>query len=114
LRRKLHAKNTFSLRQQVHSLWLSQLKLRRHIDEEIASLMQTHHGSRYFLSQLDDMVAIECLGADIEAAGGLRPTRPQLTRALLAVKTARPGTTHQIGGGVSLKFDARNYAVKVV
>jgi len=114
LRRKLHAKNTFSLRQQVHSLWLSQLKLRRHIDEEIALLMQTHHGSRYFLSQLDDAVAIECLGADIEAAGGLRPTRPQLARALLSVKTARPGTTHQIGGGVSLKFDARNYAVKVV
>lgn len=114
LRRKLHSKNTFSLRQKVHEKWLRQLKLRRLIDREVLRLLETHHGSRYFLSQLEETVAIELLGSAIEAAGGMRPMRPQLVRALLAIKTAKPGTTYQVGGGVSLKFTARNYAVKVV
>jgi len=114
LRRKLYTKSTSSLRQQVHSRWLHQLQLRRNIDQEVAALMASHQGSRYFLSQLDEPIAIECLAHDIEMAGGLRPTRPQLVRALLAVKTARPGTTHHVGTGVSLQFKARNYLVKVV
>jgi len=114
LRRKLHGKGTASMHHQVHSQWLHQLQLRRNIDQEIASLMAKHKGSRYFLSQLEESIAIECLAHDIEAVGGLRPTRPQLTRALLAVKTARPGTAHHVGTGVSLQFKARNYLVKVV
>jgi tRNA(Ile)-lysidine synthetase-like protein len=101
-------------RGQLHDRWLHQIKLRREIDGEIQTLLAHHHGSRYFLTQLDRSVAVECLGADIEAAGGLRPMRPQLERALLAIKTARPGTVHHVGGGVSLRFSARNYTVEVV
>ncbi|MEO5949005.1 MAG: tRNA lysidine(34) synthetase TilS [Candidatus Saccharimonas sp.] len=114
LRRKLHDKCTFSQRQQVHSKWLHQLQLRHNIDKEVATLMEKHEGSRYFLSQLEEPIAIECLAREIEAAGGVRPTRPQLMRALLAVKTARPGTSHHVGTGVSLQFKTRNYLVKVV
>lgn len=114
LRRRLGTKSTFSLREKVHSMWLRQLKLRRLIEKESTQLLTSQHGSRYFMSQLEEGLAIELLGSAIEASGGLRPTRPQLLRALLAVKTARPGTTYQVGGGVSLKFSARNYTVKVV
>lgn len=101
-------------REQIHHQWLHQLRLRRDIDAEIATLLRSHHGSRYFLAQLEMPVAIECLGADIELVGGPRLTRPQLHRAVLAVKTAKSGATHQLGSGVSLKLNARNYTVEVV
>lgn len=114
LRRRLQASCTPAMREQLHGLWLHQLHLRRLIDTETAALMSRYDSSRYFISQLDEAAALECLTAAIEAAGGVRPTRPQLMRALLAAKTARPGTTHQVGGGVSLQFTARNYSVKVV
>ena len=114
IRARLSAKNTFSPREEVHSKWIYQLKLRQSIEDEVGSLLQTYHGSRYFLTQLDEALASELLGTEITAAGGVRPTRPQLIRALLAIKTARPGTSHQIGGGVTLEFETRNYRVKVV
>lgn len=101
-------------REQLHDRWLHQLKLRGEIDKEVQQLLAHHHGSRYFLAQLYQGIAAECLGADIEAAGGLRPMRPQLERALLAIKTARPGTVHHVGSGVSLRFSARNYTIEVV
>lgn len=100
--------------EQLHDQWLHQLNLRREIDREVQALLAHHHGSRYFLTQLEQCIAVECLGADIEAAGGLRPMRPQLERALLAIKTARPGAVHHVGGGVLLRFSARNYVVEVV
>lgn len=114
IRARLSAKNTLSLREEVHSKWIHQLKLRRSIGDEVGSLLQTYHGSRYFLTQLDEALASEFLGTEIAAAGGTRPTRPQLIRALLAIKTARPGTACQVGNGVTLEFETRNYRVKVV
>lgn len=114
LRRRLGLHNAYSLGEDVHSMWLHQLVLRRRIDTEVTHLLESQHGSRYFMSQLEEGVAVELLGSAIEASGGLRPTRPQLIRALLAVKTAKPGAIYQVGGGVSLKFSARNYTVKVV
>ena len=114
LRRKLHAHTGPQVHHDIHARWLKQLKLRREIEKEVAALLAQHPGSRYFLSQLEESLAVEVLGAAIEAAGSVRPTRPQLRRALLAVKTAKAGTTYQIGGGVSLKFTTRNYLVKVV
>ena len=114
IRARLSGQNTVSLREAVHAKWIHQLKLRRSIDDEVSSLVQAHHGSRYFLTQLDEGLASECLGAEISAAGGLRPTRPQLVRALLAIKTARPGAAHHVGSGVILEFETRNYRVKVV
>jgi tRNA(Ile)-lysidine synthase len=114
LRRRLHASRGASCSERVHTLWIAQLKLRRHIDDEIARLTTSHHSSRYFVTQLDARLATEYLGAIIESAGGMRPTRPQLQRALIAVKTARAGSMYQVGSGVTLQFDTRNYAVKVV
>lgn len=92
----------------------SQLQLRRAIRHETTGLLQQHAGSRHFLTQIDSAVAIELLGSDIEDQVGRRPTRPQLARALHAIKIAAPGTTYQVGGHIELKFTSRKYRVKVV
>lgn len=91
-----------------------QLQLRRDIDREARRIMTRHAGSRYFLSQLDESVGGELLGEVIVEAGGVRPTRPQIKRALLAIKLAKPGTSHDIDGHTKLRFTARKYQITVV
>lgn len=88
-----------------------QLQLRSDIDREVQRLVEGHAGSRYFLNMLPEMVALEVLGACLQKSVNVRPARPQLRRALHAIKTANPGTTHHVAGGVSLEFTARNYRV---
>ncbi len=91
-----------------------QLSLRKAITREVAFLLRNHKDSRHFLAQLDDQVALELLGSIIEEEVGMRPTRPQLVRALIAVKTARPGSQHHVGGKVTLHFTVRKYRVAVI
>ncbi len=88
-----------------------QLQLRRDIDKEAAKLVDRHVGSRYFLNMLPESVALELFGAVLEHQVGVRPARPQLLRALQAIKTANPGTACQVGDGVCLEFTSRNYRV---
>lgn len=101
-------------RRQLAMLRSRQLQLRVDIARESARLAMRHEGSRHFLTQTDDGVACELLGWHIERAGAARPTRPQLTRALHAVKTAKPGAAYQVGSGVELHFTARKFTVNVV
>jgi hypothetical protein len=68
----------------------------------------------HLLTQIDDATAVELLGYMVEKAGATRPTRPQLVRALHAVKTAKPGTSCQVGSGIELHFTARKFTVVVV
>lgn len=91
-----------------------QLQLRREINREVDRLFQKYTNSRHALIAMDTEVAVELLGATIKHAAGVRPTRPQLLRALLAIKTAKKGTIFQLGGGVVLHFTTRNYTVSVV
>lgn len=114
LRHKIAAKLPEVARRQVAHLRAGQLALRRDIGRESARILGMHEGSRHFLAQLEDMVAVELLGTAIEVAAGVRPTRPQLRRALLAVKTARPGTTHHVGSKLALHFTVRKYRVAVL
>lgn len=91
-----------------------QLALRKDIERETERIMLRNSGSRYFLSQIDD-VALELLASDIaRQTGGLRPTRPRTQRALLAIKTARPGAKIDVGDGVQLEIASRTYCAKVV
>ncbi len=89
-----------------------QLQLKAAINREVNRLCQKYTNSRHFLANCDKSVACELLAADIARAAGVRPMRPQLERALLAVKTARPGAVYNVGGGVNLHFTARNYTVE--
>ena len=92
-----------------------QLALRKDIERETERITLRNSGSRYFLSQIDDDVALELLASDIaRQTGGLRPTRPRTQRALLAIKTARPGAKIDVGDGVQLEIASRTYCAKVV
>ena len=92
-----------------------QLALRKDIERETERIALHNSGSRYFLSQIDDDVALELLARDIaRQTGGLRPTRPRTQRALLAIKTARPGAKIDVGDGVQLEIASRTYCAKVV
>ena len=92
-----------------------QLALRKDIERETERITLRNSGSRYFLSQIDDDVALELLASDIaRQTGGLRPTRPRTQRALLAIKTARLGAKIDVGDGVQLEITSRTYCAKVV
>ncbi len=114
VRKQLNRHLAGSARQQVMNLRERQLALRHEISKELKRLATEHMGSRYFLTHIDERISIELLGQMIVHAGGTKPTRPQLLRALLAVKTARPGTKYQIGEHVELHFSSRKFEVKVV
>lgn len=90
-----------------------QLQLGHDIDGDATRLVARHKGDRHFLNMAPENVAIELLGTEI-ANIATRPTRPRLKRALIAIKTAAPGSVHQIGDGISLEFTARNYTVRVI
>lgn len=103
---KLNSKRLMELRAR-------QLQLGHDIDVDAARLVARHRGDRHFLNMTPESVALELLGTEI-AEFATRPTRPRLKQALIAIKTAAPGSVHQIGGGISLEFTARNYTVRVV
>lgn len=95
-------------------LRLRQLVLRRAIGIEVDHLIAAHSGSRYFLTCIDEQIASELLGVSIEHSTGIRPVRPQLARALIVIKTAKPGTHHHIGDRVQLKLSVRKYQISML
>ncbi|MFZ1258752.1 MAG: tRNA lysidine(34) synthetase TilS [Candidatus Saccharimonas sp.] len=100
--------------QTVVGLRARQLQLRREIDRELERITVRHNSSRHLLTQVSSDVGCELLATIIMQASGTRPMLPQLQLALHAVKTARPGSVHQVGGGVELHFTPRKFTVHVV
>jgi tRNA(Ile)-lysidine synthetase-like protein len=98
LRRQLHKMLGADVRQQVITLWKKQLVIRQDIEEEGSSFIDTGPLSRYFFTQINEKVATELLRAYFESCFGWSPTRPQLERTLLVIKTARAGTLFPFGG----------------
>lgn len=68
--------------------------------------------NRYFFIQIDAEIAAELLRFIILCHSGATPTRPQAERAVLAVKTSKPGARFQLGGGVTLLFKERTFIVQ--
>lgn len=93
-------------------LWKSQVALKIAIDEELAAYIEREEYSRYFFNHIDEQSAAELLRGVIVAKAGEGPLRPQLQRAILAIKTARPRTTFEIGSGVNLVFNIRTFIVE--
>lgn len=93
--------------------WKEQLHLKKVIDSEVAMFVRPDGTySRYFFTQLDQAVASELLRTVVAVQTGAGPTRPQTERALLAIKTAKPHTRHDIGAGVVLRFTMRTFIVE--
>lgn len=85
-----------------------QLEYKKLIDQEVARLVGPGPlYSRHFFTHIPKKAALECLRHVTKA----RLTRPQLERALIAIKTAAPGKSYQAGSGVTLSFTSRNFSV---
>ncbi len=119
LRNKIRAKirETMSddTKRQLGALWWTQCELKRQIDAEITSFIRPDGMyDRYTLTFVGGVVAEEMLRAFIVARAKQSPTRPQTERALLAVKTAKPGTLYEVGGGVRLRFTRTAFIVETL
>jgi len=90
-----------------------QVERKRAIDAEVSRYVGVaERYDRYFFTYVDEPVAYELLRAVILAKTMQSPTRPQLSRALLAIKTAKPGSTFELGGSVNLLFTRRTFLVQ--
>lgn len=94
----------------VYELWSRQHDLRREIGREI------ERGdfpvlSRYFVTMIERDVARELLHAHIERETGVSLLGSQLDYLLLAVRTGRPQTQWQVGQGVTIGLDVKNWRV---
>lgn len=114
VRKAIHTSVGHGQRDHLMALRWKQLTLRRAIERELDRLAERHKGSRYFLTQIDTPLAIELLAAMVRAHGVPAPTRPRLERAVHAAKTAKPGSSVQVGDGVEICFSPRTFTVKVV
>ena len=99
-------------KQALHAIRHRQLELKKAIDEEVSKYIQQKEHSRYFFVQIDTQTAVELLRAIVVVAVMQSPTRPQLVRGVLAIKTARPGTSYEMGGSVTLHFTKRTFIVE--
>lgn len=103
---------------QFHGLlaaWQRQRHIRRAVDHELTKWIQpTPEYARYLFIMIDDMTAYELLRAVVVWAGGASPLRPQSERALIAIKTAQPGTVHELGGGTRLRFTKQSFIVEAL
>lgn len=96
-----------ALRSDLVALWHTQQLLAAEIDEQTSKLPLT---SRYFITMIDDSVAIELLRA-LLLEKNLSLTRPQRSRLLHAIKTAKPGDRFEAGQGVTVQFTLREFIV---
>lgn len=89
-------------------MYESQKHLKGEIDRELRHFGKIN--SRYFMTMVPVNVGLELLRHLVEA----RLTRPQLSQLLLAIKTARPGSRAQVGGGISVKFSDREFSLESI
>jgi tRNA(Ile)-lysidine synthetase-like protein len=101
-----------AVKKQLSELRDRQVVLAEEISKETERFTNQSEHSRYFYTQLDAIVACELLRTLVLDAKGVGLTRPQLERALMAVKTARPGSVYQAGEGITLLFTSRSFIVK--
>lgn len=96
------------VKRQLRALHSHQKQLRTEIEAEALKLVGSGpQYSRYLLTHAPQPVALECLR--LITKGAL--TRPQLSRCLLAVKTAATGSVHEAGSGVKIRFSTRHFSL---
>ncbi|MBC7565213.1 tRNA lysidine(34) synthetase TilS [Candidatus Saccharibacteria bacterium] len=99
------------VKRQLLSLRAQQIDTKQHIDQSIAEIVgDGPQYSRYFFTHIPARVAVECL----RYATSAQLTRPQLERALLAVKTASPKSSYQAGSGITFDFTTRNFSLSLL
>jgi tRNA(Ile)-lysidine synthase len=98
-------------KRQLLGLRAHQIASKKTIDAEVRKLVGDGPSySRYFFIHAEISTALECLRLVSRA----RLTRPQLERALLAIKTNKAGSVYEAGAGVQFRFTPRNFTVELI
>ncbi len=98
------------IKRQLLALWSEQKNLKKQIDIEANKLVDINEHSRYFYIYADRLSVMECLRRATQA----RLTRPQIIRALHAIKTMAPNRSYFAGNGVVMRFTSRNFTVELI
>ncbi|PID32724.1 tRNA lysidine(34) synthetase TilS [Candidatus Saccharibacteria bacterium] len=88
-----------------------QINLAQEIATESARINTQAGDSRYFYSMIDQSVARELLYFTVYRQTQLSLTKQMADRALLAIKTAQPGTYHDLSAKVGLRFSRQGFVV---
>jgi len=89
-----------------------QVALRGEVDREVAPLVTPPPYRRHEFIVMNELAAQELLRAVLVVETGASPTRPQLTRALHAIKVLHAGKVFRVGDGVSLRFTKTHFVVE--
>lgn len=111
IRKKLH-RLPLVFEDNLERLWQRQSSLKGTIEKEASKFIPANEASRYLFIMIDPYVALEILRNVIVAQKNSSLQRPQLERALLAIKTARAGSIYQVGNGISLRFTTISFIVE--
>jgi len=87
--------------------------LSKQVDTEIKRFASSSPYSRHFFIAVSDMVAQEFLRAIFMNEIAMSPTRPQLARALHAIKVYQAGKTFEVSTLVTLRFTKTHFVVGV-
>lgn len=90
-----------------------QVGLKRTIATETRRVIHAPY-QRHLFIMIPATIGSELLQAVIVKEAQVSLLATQLNRALLAIKTARPGSLHDAGGGVRLRFNTREFVVETV
>jgi tRNA(Ile)-lysidine synthase len=91
-----------------------QVSLRKIVDNESDRLVGASPYSRHLLISVPDETSVELLRGVFLKEGMVVPTRPQLARALHAIKVLQPGKRYEVADGISLRFTKTNFVVERV
>ncbi len=114
IRSRLRPRLTWHNRQALANLRDRQVALNKEIMMESKALLSQNNNLRYLITNVDMALGVELLGEVIVSATGVKPQRPQLERALIAVKTAKTGAAHHVGDKIMLRFTIRDFSVEVL
>jgi tRNA(Ile)-lysidine synthase len=89
-----------------------QVFLRKEIDNESDRLIGASPYRRNMFIMVSDKAAMELLRAVFIKEYGWAPTRPQLGRALMAIKTIQAGKSYDVTAGVQLQFSRTHFVVE--
>ncbi len=117
LRNRLRARThqlSAETKQKIGQLRTDQLRLVQLVDVQTSAVSSLERQPRHLYIMLGSPEARELLRAWFVAMGITPPTIPQLDRLLLAIKTARPGSRHDVAGGVIVDFTSREFGLKML
>lgn len=113
LRHKIATSLSDETKKELLEIWKEQLELKEIIYKEEDKFIQAgEEQSRYLLINMDSASAEELMRRMVSKKAGVACTRPQAGRALLAVKTAKPGSIFEIGSGCALHFNVRTFTIQ--